>query len=155
MLNALERLCNAYATEIGGVKQDLSIAESQLRDYQACIGKPFIHDAYQVELTQLRDQLKASLVGIVYHATSQKSSEAGAKPPPSTAELAHRIKSSKVEHTIDATPERAVLRRTDAEEPVTARIRRKSEASSQRPLPPTPMAPPSPRPSLTIAGPTR
>ncbi len=43
------------------VRQDLSIAESQLRDYQARLGKPFLHDVYLSELTSLRDQLKAGL----------------------------------------------------------------------------------------------
>ncbi len=36
-------------------------AESQLRDYQARLGKPFPHDTYLAELTGLRDQLKAGL----------------------------------------------------------------------------------------------
>jgi hypothetical protein len=35
VLNALERLANAYASECDRVRQDLTIAESQLRDYQA------------------------------------------------------------------------------------------------------------------------
>ena len=61
VLNALERLANAYGSECARVKQDLSIAESQLRDYQARLGKPFLHDAYLTELTSLRDQLKAGL----------------------------------------------------------------------------------------------
>ena len=42
-------------------RQDLAIAEGQLRDYQARLGKPFPHDAYLSELTSLRDQLKAGL----------------------------------------------------------------------------------------------
>ena len=61
VLNALERLANAYGTECVRVRQDLAIAESQLRDYQARLGKPFLHDAYLSELTSLRDQLKAGL----------------------------------------------------------------------------------------------
>src|SRR3984893_8921024 len=59
VLNALERLANAYCSECARAKQDLAIAESQLRDYQARLGKPFLHDAYLSELTSLRDQLKA------------------------------------------------------------------------------------------------
>ena len=59
VLNALERLANAYGSECVRVQQDLSIAESQLRDYQARLGKPFVHDAYLAELTGLRDQRPA------------------------------------------------------------------------------------------------
>ena len=42
-------------------RQDLAIAEGQLRDYEARLGRPFAHDAYLSELTGLRDQLKAGL----------------------------------------------------------------------------------------------
>ncbi len=63
VLNALERLANGYGSECDRVRQDLAIAESQLRDYQARLGKPFLHDAYLSELTALRDQLKAGLSG--------------------------------------------------------------------------------------------
>jgi hypothetical protein len=83
ILNALERLTSAYGSECVRVQQDLSIAEAQLRDYQARLGKPFLHDAY----------LKAA-------------------------------------HTIDATPQRARQKQSSAEEPVTARIRRRTEAIS-------------------------
>ena len=61
VLNALERLASGYGSECVRVRQDLAIAESQLRDYQARLGKPFPHDAYLSELTGLRDQLKAGL----------------------------------------------------------------------------------------------
>ena len=60
-MNALERLATGYGTEIERTRQDLSLAESQLRDYQARLGKPFLLDAYLSELTTLRDQLKAGL----------------------------------------------------------------------------------------------
>ena len=53
VLNALERLASAYGSECVRVRQDLAIAESQLRDYQARLGKPFLHDAYLSELTSL------------------------------------------------------------------------------------------------------
>src|SRR5205823_208929 len=42
------------------------------------------------------------------------------------AELAERIKALKSAHTIDAAPERTAPRRIAAEEPVTARIRRRT-----------------------------
>ena len=63
VLNALERLAGGYGSECDRVQRDLAIAESQLRDYQARLGKPFPHDAYLAELTTLRDQLKAGLSG--------------------------------------------------------------------------------------------
>src|SRR5205807_2709638 len=58
VLNAVERLATAYGSECARVQQDLTIAESQLRDYQARLGKPFLHDAFLSELTTLRDRLK-------------------------------------------------------------------------------------------------
>ena len=120
VLNALERLANAYGSECDRVRQDLSIAESQLRDYQARLGKPFLHDGYRSELTSLRDQLKAGLSG----ASHQSDKEEG----PSVSELAERIKSLKASHSIEATPQRARQKHSSAEEPVTARIRRRTEA---------------------------
>src|SRR5262249_17353934 len=56
VLNGLERLANAYGSECDRVRQDLSIAESQLADYKGRLGKPFHHDAYLSKLTALRDQ---------------------------------------------------------------------------------------------------
>jgi hypothetical protein len=44
VLNALERLADGYGSECDRVQRDLGIAESQLRDYQARLGKPFPHD---------------------------------------------------------------------------------------------------------------
>ena len=64
VLNALERLAGGYGSECDRVRQDLSIAESQLHDYQARLGNPFLHDAYLSELTTLRDQLKVGLSAI-------------------------------------------------------------------------------------------
>ncbi len=129
VLNALERLAGAYGTECARVRQDLGIAESQLRDYQARLGKPFLHDAYLSELTTLRDQLKSCLSGTT--------PGPGTQPQPSASELAEQIKALKAAHTIEATPERAGIRHTCAEEPVTARIRRRTETipdpSLQRP----------------------
>ena len=122
VLNALDRLAGAYDAVIARTRQDLNIAEAQLRDYQARIGKPFIHDTYQSDLASLRDQLKVSLSG----ATPESSTQ----PPPTAPELAERIKALKAEHTIEAVPERAGNRRVDAEEPVTIRIRRRTAAAS-------------------------
>jgi hypothetical protein len=98
-LNALERLAGAYGSECVRVQKDLSIAEAQFRDYQARLGKPFLHDAYLSEFTGLRDQLKAGLSS----AAHQPDKEEG----PSVSELAEKIKSLKAAHSIDATPQRA------------------------------------------------
>jgi N12 class adenine-specific DNA methylase len=121
VLNALERLASGYGSECTRVRQDLAIAESQLRDYQARLGKPFLHDAYLSELTILRDQLKAGLSG----ATHERGSEAG----PSVSELAEQIRALKSAHSIETTPQRVRQKQSSAEEPVTARIRRRQEAN--------------------------
>jgi hypothetical protein len=119
VLNALERLANAYGSDCDRVRQDLAIAESQLRDYQARLGKPFPHEAYLSELSTLRDLLKAGLSGTA--------PEPGAGAQFSVSELAERIKALKAAHTIEATAERTGKRRSFAEEPVTLRIRRRRE----------------------------
>jgi hypothetical protein len=121
VLNALDRLIGDYASEIARAKQDLSIAESQLRDYHARLGKPFLHDAYLTELTALRDQLKAGLSGTAH----QQDNEEG----PSASDLAEKIKVLKAANTIEATPQRVRQKHSSAEEPVTARIRRRHEAA--------------------------
>jgi N12 class adenine-specific DNA methylase/predicted RNA methylase len=125
VLNALDRLADSYSGQCDTTRQDLAIAEGQLRDYQARIGRSFVHDAYLAELMDLRDQLKAGLSQATPPATS-----AGQAQPvtPSVAELADRIKSLKAAHTIDDAPERTAPRRIAAEEPVTARIRRRAES---------------------------
>jgi hypothetical protein len=75
------------------------------------------------ELTALRDQLKAGLSG--------KTPEPGSEPPPSVSELAERIKALKAAHNIEAAPQRTRQKQSSAEEPVTARIRRRKEAMLQ------------------------
>jgi N12 class adenine-specific DNA methylase len=120
VLNALERLVGAYGSECVRVQQDLSIAESQLRDYRERLGKPFLHDAYLSELTSLRDQLKAGLSAAGHHSNNEEG--------PTDSELAEKIKALKAAHSIEATPQRARQKQFSAEEPVTARIRRRTEA---------------------------
>ncbi len=120
MLNALERLVVGYESECARLRQDVAIAESQLRDYQARLGKPFVHEGYLSELTGLRDQLKAGLSGMAHEPGKQKG--------PSVSELAEWIKALKAAHSVDATPQRARQKHSSAEEPVTARIRRRTEA---------------------------
>ena len=54
---------------------------------------------------------------------SQAKSEA-----PSVSELAERIKTLKAAHSIEAAPQRVRQKQSSAEEPVTARIRRRTES---------------------------
>ncbi len=121
----MERLANACCSECDRVRQDLAIAESQLRDYQARLGKPFLYESYLDQLTALRDQLKAGLAGRTPQATSE--------PLPSVAEVAESIKALRAAHTIEAAPERVGKSRGSAEEPVTARIRRRMEGVLENP----------------------
>jgi hypothetical protein len=120
VLNALERLADGYGSECDRVPRDLGIAESQLRDYQARLGKPFPHDTYLAELTSLRDQLKAGLSGAAQ--------EPGKEEGPSVSQLAERIKALKAGNKVEAAPQRIGQRQSSAEEPITARIRRRTEA---------------------------
>jgi len=122
VLNALERLADGYGCQCDRVQRDLGIAQSQLRDYQARLGKPFQHDGYLAELTTLRDQLKVGLSGAAQ--------EQGREDGPSVPELSERIKSLKAAHSIEAMPQRDRQKPSSAEEPITARIRRRTEAGS-------------------------
>jgi hypothetical protein len=123
VLNALERLANGYGSECVRVRQDLAIAESQLRDYRERLDKPFPHEKYLSELTDLRDQLKAGLSAAAHEAGSEK----GRK----VSELADRIKALKAANTIEAVPQRVQRKQAAAEEPITARIRRRQEANTE------------------------
>jgi hypothetical protein len=118
VLNAVERLANAYGSECERVRQDLGIAAAQLRDHQARLGKPFPHADYLSELTTLRDALKASLSGIA--------PDEGDGPHPHICELAERIKALRGSQSIEAIQERINPRQSSAEEPVTTRIHRHS-----------------------------
>jgi hypothetical protein len=51
VLNALDRLAGGYGPECARVRQDLGVAEGQLRDYRARLGQPFPHDDYLSKLT--------------------------------------------------------------------------------------------------------
>lgn len=123
VLNALERIASGYAAETVRVRQDLSIAQSQLRDYQARLGQPFPHETYLSELTNLRDQLKAGLSAGNHEPEDQKG--------PSVSELAGRINALKSANTIEATPQRVQRKHAAAEEPITARIRRRQEEAAE------------------------
>ena len=119
LLNALERLATGYGSECVRVRQDLAIAESQLRDYQARLGKPFPHEAYLAELTDLRDQLKAGLSASTHQAEQDEG--------PDVSEIATRIKTLTAANSIEATSQRGQRKQGAAEEPVTTRIRRRQE----------------------------
>jgi hypothetical protein len=82
-------------------------------------------------LTDLRDQLKAGL-----SATAELQADA---TRPTASQLAERIKALKSAYTIDATPQRERQKHSTAEEPITARIRRRTEAFSAS----EPMVPPA------------
>ena len=125
ILNALDRLAGAYGSECVRVRQDLAIAESQLRDYRDRLGKPFPHEKYLNELTDLRDQLKAKLSAAGY--------DCGEERGPAASELADRIKALKAANTIEAMPQRARQKQAAAEEPVTARIRRRHAEAADAP----------------------
>ncbi len=149
VMNALERLADGYQGQSDATRQDLEIARTQLRDYQARIGRPFAHDAYLAELTDLRDQLKAGLSQATPPATGAEIS---------VSELADRIKALRAGHTIEAAPERRTPRSAaTAEEPVTARIRRRSEAmpAALPPVEPEPAATPVEAPIAAVATPAR
>ncbi len=123
VLNALERLANGYESECVRVRQELGIAESQHRDYQVRLGKPFEHESYLSELTDLRDKLKAGLSAAAHETENRKG--------PTVSELADRIKALKAAHTIDATPHHVQRRQATAEEPITARIRRRQGVAGE------------------------
>jgi N12 class adenine-specific DNA methylase/predicted RNA methylase len=131
VVNALDRLSNSYAGQCETIRQDLAIAQGQLRDHEVNHGRSFTHDAYLAELGTLRDQLKAGL--------SQATPAPGAEAVP-VAVLAERIKALKAGHSVEAAPERTKPRRIAAEVPVTARIRRRSE--------PTPVIEPPAEPEV-------
>ncbi len=119
VLNALDRLAGSYQGQCAPPGQDLAIAEGQLRDHQARLGSPFAHDAYLAELTGLRDQLKAGL--------SQATPEPGADPLPPVAETGRADQGAESRpHHRRRTRSGRHRRRIAAEEPVTARIRRRT-----------------------------
>ena len=53
VLNALDRLAGSYPSQCDAARQELAIAEGQLRDHEARLGAPFPHDAYLGELIEL------------------------------------------------------------------------------------------------------
>jgi len=144
VLNAVERTVGGYEGEREKTQRDLDIAQGQLSDYEARLGGTFAHAAYLEELTCLRDQLEARL------SANESTPETDTLPP--IRILVERIKALKAAHTIDATPERSVTRRSaTAAASVTTRIRQRlrdistpqpettdTDASPEATHPPTP-----------------
>jgi N12 class adenine-specific DNA methylase len=119
--NALNRLAADYAEQCETAQKELTLAETQLRDYEARNGLPFAHATYLEELTSLRDRLRLAL------------SETPAEGEPSAAELAERINALKSAHALEAAPARM-----KAPKP-------RMELIRQRAVPPQEL-PPAPKP---------
>ncbi len=110
VLNALERLGNSYPAACEGYRQELAVAQGQLRDFQARLGLLFRHDAYLNQLTELRDLLKAGL--------------SGEQDVPDAEDVAQQIKDLRAQHAGTGSVERTERRIVSAETPVTTRILR-------------------------------
>lgn len=61
---------------------------------------------------------------------SASGQNAGEESGPTTSELAERIKALRAENTVEATPQRTERKQSIAEEPITARIRRRQEEAN-------------------------
>jgi N12 class adenine-specific DNA methylase len=114
--NAVERLGGGYGRECAELRQDLGIAEGQLRDYQQRLGQPFAQESYRDQLASLRDQLKAAL--------SNRATEQNPNAATSAVELAEKIKSLRAAHAGVAVAERAPHQERAAAEPIVTRIRK-------------------------------
>jgi hypothetical protein len=122
VLNALERLADNYPVERERIRQNLVIAESQLRDYQLRLGKPFEHEHFLGQLTDLRDRLKQSLSGTLTDSAVGSRLDAG--------EVVERIKALKSPDTVAPAARRYSAKQLAAEESVNARIRKRAEVSA-------------------------
>ena len=118
VLNALDRLLEDYPQRIEKTRQDLAIAQNQLRDYQARLGAEFPHERYYAELLVLRDQLKGVLSGAENNEEN--------KPLPQAAELAQHIKTLLASKRIEPDPKRLSRADVAAEVPVARRVRHKA-----------------------------
>ncbi|MCE9564613.1 MAG: DEAD/DEAH box helicase family protein [Planctomycetes bacterium] len=114
VMNSLNRIVGSYEEERDHAVQDKSLAESQLADYQARLGRPFVHAAFLDELTRLRDELKTAL--------SAPPPAEDAEPGPSSADLAAQIKALRASHTVEVAPIRPKPQKAD-----TAKMRRRAE----------------------------
>jgi hypothetical protein len=113
VMNALNRLARGYEEAAESTRQELALAESQLGDFQTRQGAAFTHESYLKELSALRERLRVALSGVE------------AKEGESAAEIAGRIKGLRSQNSVEPAPEREA-KAIAAEEPVTARIRRRA-----------------------------
>jgi N12 class adenine-specific DNA methylase len=113
ILNALRRLADGYVGAAESAGQELTVAESQLRDFESRHGAAFSHEVYLKELSALREQLKVALSGVE------------AKEGESAAEIAERIKVLRNQNSVEPAADREA-KTIAAEEPVTARILRRT-----------------------------
>ena len=80
------RLADTATEACDKATKDLALTRTQLVDYERRIGKPFTHADRMEKLLTLRDQLKAAL------ATTASPVAEGEPAPPTSAEIAERIK---------------------------------------------------------------
>lgn len=133
ILNAVERVLGTYAGERDKTARDLSIAQTQLRDYEARLGTDFAHAGYLEELTGLRNQPEAAL--------SSHTQQVSDAPVPAVGEIVEHIKTLKAAYTLEAAPARIAPRHTAMiEEAITTRIRQRVEG--EPPPPPETTSPP-------------
>jgi hypothetical protein len=146
LLNAVARLVGSYAAQCTRTRQDLTIVQHQLREYEARLDAAFPHERYVADLTELRDRLKAALAN---------PAEQGAEMPA----LAERIHALTASQSIEAVPEHQTPRATaTAAEPVTTRILQHMQETPTPEPDPQPLAPvmgtePLPLPSPTASFP--
>jgi hypothetical protein len=114
VMNALNRLARGYEEAEQSTRQELALAESQVRDFQTRQGAAFPHESYLKALSALREQLRIALSGVE------------AKQGESAADIAGRIKALRSQNSVEPVPQREA-KTIAAEEPVTARIRRRAE----------------------------
>ncbi|MFM7318743.1 MAG: DEAD/DEAH box helicase family protein, partial [bacterium] len=119
VFNAVERIAANTPARLAKLNQEREALEAQLRDYQARLGKPFQHLAYQTELTELRDRLKLSL------ASSGNGNAESSEPVESSLEIAGKIKLLRNNEGVSEPVEsvRSVSKEVTAEMPVTVKIR--------------------------------
>ncbi len=124
ILNALDRLAGGYQQECHQLRQELNITQSQFRDYQARLGKPFLQETYLTELTVLRDQLKAKLSAATQHVDDNSST---------TVKLADRVNALKSSHQAEPTADRPRQGQITADELITSRIRKREQVAECHP----------------------
>jgi hypothetical protein len=139
ILNAVERIMDSYDAQCDRTRHDLTLARTQLRDFEARLGTAFPHDAYVTELTDLRNRLKAALANLAEH---------GAEIPVLTERFTTLTASQAIETTPNCPTQRQAA---TVAEPVTTRIletikKALGQESKATPLVPVAVAAPSSAP---------